>query len=250
MIPFQDLDVDLSFGRSYTRISFCFHLIILSYLSLTAENLTQCGSFLVSPLFLTSLLLCEVAKIYASKRLSGHFRAFSLPHYGNAIRGDPSKGPLLKRTVLRFKKLIFKFKPYQRVGHGILLFLGFWFLIIYITVCFGAPVLSDQLETGSFALLLTAHVFLPALLIFGPEPDLLQRVFFETDLEKTDPISHMLFINALGSILGSWLGAFPIPLDWDRPWQVWPITCVIGAMVGAVLFNIGAMIQLERQLKR
>lgn len=24
----------------------------------------------------------------------------------------------------------------------------------------------------------------------------------------------------MGSVLGAWLGAFPIPLDWDRPWQV------------------------------
>lgn len=24
----------------------------------------------------------------------------------------------------------------------------------------------------------------------------------------------------------------PIPLDWDRPWQVWPISCVVGAAVG------------------
>lgn len=22
------------------------------------------------------------------------------------------------------------------------------------------------------------------------------------------------------SVIGAWLGAFPIPLDWDRPWQV------------------------------
>lgn len=22
------------------------------------------------------------------------------------------------------------------------------------------------------------------------------------------------------SVVGAWLGAFPIPLDWDRPWQV------------------------------
>lgn len=22
------------------------------------------------------------------------------------------------------------------------------------------------------------------------------------------------------TLLGAWLGAFPIPLDWDRPWQV------------------------------
>jgi len=33
-------------------------------------------------------------------------------------------------------------------------------------------------------------------------------------------------------MLGAWLGAFPIPLDWDRPWQAWPITVTYGAMGG------------------
>ena len=50
-------------------------------------------------------------------------------------------------------------------------------------------------------------------------------------------------------MLGGWLGAFPIPLDWDRPWQVsfkklrileakiqvWPISCTYGAMSGYLL---------------
>lgn len=27
-------------------------------------------------------------------------------------------------------------------------------------------------------------------------------------------------ISAVSSIVGAWVGAFPIPLDWDRDWQV------------------------------
>ena len=26
--------------------------------------------------------------------------------------------------------------------------------------------------------------------------------------------------SAVGAVLGSWTGAFPIALDWERPWQV------------------------------
>lgn len=58
---------------------------------------------------------------------------------------------------------------------------------------------------------------------------------------------------ALGSCLGAWLGAIPIPLDWyvpyiiifltktndvmnrDRPWQAFPITIVTGAYIGYAL---------------
>lgn len=33
-------------------------------------------------------------------------------------------------------------------------------------------------------------------------------------------IESMVYISSITSFLGAWLGAFPIPLDWDRPWQV------------------------------
>ena len=53
---------------------------------------------------------------------------------------------------------------------------------------------------------------------------------------------------ALGTLMGAWIGAMPIPLDWcvpkskekihnadnarDRDWQKWPITIVTGAYIG------------------
>lgn len=30
----------------------------------------------------------------------------------------------------------------------------------------------------------------------------------------------IVYFSTICSIIGAWLGAFPIPLDWDRPWQV------------------------------
>ena len=39
----------------------------------------------------------------------------------------------------------------------------------------------------------------------------------------------------VGTVLGAWLGAVPIPLDWDREWQKWPVTIVTGMYAGAVL---------------
>lgn len=35
-----------------------------------------------------------------------------------------------------------------------------------------------------------------------------------------------------GGLVGAWLGAVPIPLDWDREWQKWPVTIVIGMYLG------------------
>ncbi|KAJ5121748.1 Glycosylphosphatidylinositol anchor biosynthesis protein 11 [Penicillium atrosanguineum] len=44
--------------------------------------------------------------------------------------------------------------------------------------------------------------------------------------------------SALGTGLGAWFGAIPIPLDWDRPWQAFPITILVGAYVGHALGSL------------
>lgn len=36
----------------------------------------------------------------------------------------------------------------------------------------------------------------------------------------------------MGTMIGAWSGAVPIPLDWDRAWQAWPVTVVVGAYLG------------------
>jgi phosphatidylinositol glycan class F len=43
---------------------------------------------------------------------------------------------------------------------------------------------------------------------------------------------------ALGALFGAWVGAVPIPLDWDREWQKWPVTIVTGAYAGYVLGKV------------
>jgi hypothetical protein len=51
-------------------------------------------------------------------------------------------------------------------------------------------------------------------------------------LEEFHGVDLLLRCQAIGALLGAWLGAFPIPLDWDRPWQAWPVTCVYGSLFG------------------
>lgn len=35
-------------------------------------------------------------------------------------------------------------------------------------------------------------------------------------------------------MVGGWLGAIPIALDWDRDWQAWPVTVLVGCYGGWV----------------
>jgi phosphatidylinositol glycan class F len=38
-----------------------------------------------------------------------------------------------------------------------------------------------------------------------------------------------------GGVIGAWLGAVPIPLDWDCDWQRWPVTILCGLYGGYAL---------------
>ncbi|KAL1968384.1 hypothetical protein VTN77DRAFT_1913 [Rasamsonia byssochlamydoides] len=46
--------------------------------------------------------------------------------------------------------------------------------------------------------------------------------------------------GAVGTGVGAWLGAIPIPLDWDRPWQAYPITILTGAYLGYAVGSLTA----------
>lgn len=46
------------------------------------------------------------------------------------------------------------------------------------------------------------------------------RTVFLDAYRPANDLELALFAPALGAIIGCWSGAFPIPLDWDRPWQV------------------------------
>ncbi|KAF1357403.1 hypothetical protein EJ07DRAFT_167588 [Lizonia empirigonia] len=93
-------------------------------------------------------------------------------------------------------------------------------------VLFGAPVTTHHTHT----LLAGAHIAvlgsLPLVYVHG--------ISGETWREAVAlllPIDEV-YGGLIGTVLGAWLGAVPIPLDWDREWQKWPVTIVTGAYIG------------------
>lgn len=96
-------------------------------------------------------------------------------------------------------------------------------------VLFGAPFLDHVAHT----LLCSAHFSLLALFpIFysrGINGDALVAVAgASAPLDET-------FGGLVGAVVGAWLGAVPIPLDWDREWQKWPVTILVGMYAGSLL---------------
>ena len=41
-----------------------------------------------------------------------------------------------------------------------------------------------------------------------------------------------VWAGTVGSLVGGWVGAIPMALDWDREWQKWPCTVLWGAVMG------------------
>lgn len=230
--------VDVKFGLLYGAFDVALQCGLLTAAAVAGVGVTQAGLLLSWPPFVAALAAAAVLNVAAAKRISGHAKALSLPVLANPVRGDPSKGPFLRRTVLRVKKLIFTLKPYKKLAQGALLLLALWALFAYVTVCFGAPVFSAHEETSAFAALLTILAALPAVLVSGPDRAELERVFLSDD---AGPLGQLLFRKALGAVVGAWLGAFPIPLDWDRAWQAWPITCCVGAVAGHFVASLWAL---------
>jgi len=123
-------------------------------------------------------------------------------------------------------------------------------LAVYaVVVLFGAPLLSHNIHTYLLACLISLlTVFTPAYALGIPSFDsrsLVTRMTWTrlfAELSPQTPVERAMVYPAVGVALGSWTGAFPIALDWDRPWQAWPLTPAFGAILGYIAGALGAVV--------
>ncbi|XP_059643554.1 PIGF/3-ketodihydrosphingosine reductase fusion protein-like [Cornus florida] len=98
-------------------------------------------------------------------------------------------------------------------------------------IALGAPVgIQYFSKTLNWSLLMSLLTFVPAASVFGSSWTDWQRIFAHT--KPIGSIDFMICLPAHGAVIGAWLGAWPMPLDWERPWQEWPICVSYGAMAG------------------
>ncbi|KAE8164795.1 GPI biosynthesis protein family Pig-F-domain-containing protein [Aspergillus tamarii] len=117
-------------------------------------------------------------------------------------------------------------------------------VLTILLILFGAPLTTHHAET----LLCAAHmaVLTSTALIYvhGVDGSIWKEVW------GAKRPADAVWGAALGTCVGAWFGAVPIPLDWDRPWQAFPITIVIGAYIGySVGFGLGRTILFGKRLK-
>jgi len=128
------------------------------------------------------------------------------------------------------------------------MFLGVVFLHVFI-VLWGAALTEDVSETFHLSAVVTSASLWPCILVYGLRLDAWIAFLFAFDLPLTGTMGS-LHLGSKGAWLGLWAGAIPIPLDWDRPWQRWPITCLVGSLlghwVGSVVHVIASGIKLRK----
>lgn len=106
-------------------------------------------------------------------------------------------------------------------------------LLYFAFVCFGAPAYTFVAHTALCAAHLAVLALFPLFYVHGVDGAAWAAVgSFHAPVDET-------FGGCVGGFVGAWLGAVPIPLDWDRDWQRWPVTILCGLyggyLVGRVL---------------
>ncbi|KAH9173918.1 GPI biosynthesis protein family Pig-F-domain-containing protein [Lactarius sanguifluus] len=126
-------------------------------------------------------------------------------------------------------------------------FTGYTALVLHAIIIFlGAPFVQYVPHTALLAFLLSIYTVFPPAYTLGPprlglpllsasassailQNDLWIRIFVE---RKQKPAERCLLYPTYGAFLGAWFGVIPIGLDWDRPWQAYPLTPAAGASLG------------------
>ncbi|CAL9156287.1 unnamed protein product [Musa hybrid cultivar] len=98
-------------------------------------------------------------------------------------------------------------------------------------IVLGAPVgLKYWLSTIYWSSLMSLFTFVPAVCVFGTSRTDWQRILAYS--KPKEGVDCVISLPAQGAVIGAWLGAWPMPLDWERPWQEWPICVTYGAISG------------------
>nr|XP_019007836.1 uncharacterized protein I206_07470 [Kwoniella pini CBS 10737]OCF46617.1 hypothetical protein I206_07470 [Kwoniella pini CBS 10737] len=129
----------------------------------------------------------------------------------------------------------------NRVGECALATVGGSCLFYVLILGLGAPLDSYHVHSALLALHISVLTVWPVVHALG-FPSIYEsgtfarfrmtRLFCE--FRPDSPLERALVYPVIGSLLGAWLGVIPIPLDWDRPWQSYPLTPAVSSILGFI----------------
>ncbi|KAJ7566659.1 hypothetical protein O6H91_02G113400 [Diphasiastrum complanatum] len=103
--------------------------------------------------------------------------------------------------------------------------------VAFLAIACGAPIAVEYASrTLHWSIFMSILLVLPAAMVLGTSWPDWHRIFALTRPKRD--VEFLICIPAHGAAIGAWLGAWVMPLDWDRLWQDWPISCTYGAVGG------------------
>ena len=153
-------------------------------------------------------------------------------------------------TILVGLAELFLYYPRENFYDGLLLTVGGTIIWSFVAITFGAPMLDLLHLTLLWALFQTRLTLFPFAKLDTTQEG---RVDALNRLLQRDPVKNeverRIRFGFYGAALGAWAGVFPIPLDWDQPWQAFPITIYYGSVIGWVIGTL-AQHAFNRNQKR
>ncbi|GAB1198032.1 Glycosylphosphatidylinositol (GPI) anchor assembly protein [Aspergillus pseudonomiae] len=117
-------------------------------------------------------------------------------------------------------------------------------VLTILLILFGAPLTTHHAETVLCAAHMAVLTSTALIYVHGVDGSVWREVW------GAKRPADAVWGAALGTCVGAWFGAVPVPLDWDRPWQAFPITIVIGAYIGySVGYGLGRTVLFGKRLK-
>lgn len=95
-------------------------------------------------------------------------------------------------------------------------------------IVFGAMIFDQIIETATFSLLLGLLCSIPCWWYCGTKYSHILDLFASTKNGKPERLAKVVVML---TVFGSWIGAIVLPLDWERWWQVWPISNCISMII-------------------
>ncbi|KAI4218650.1 MAG: hypothetical protein L6R36_008831 [Xanthoria steineri] len=184
-------------------------LFYLSFPSLTANPVSTLCKLLL-PITSLQILYCVLCLPIAK---AGVLR----------VKPKPKPKPGVKKT--RELGIVWE-KVVPAILATLLTFLLATPLTTIILILFGAPLTTHLAHNLLCATHMALLMFQPLFYVYGVDAVMWKEVcsaFLPWD---------GVWGGTVGTAVGAWCGAAPIPLDWDRDWQKWPITIVTGAYIG------------------
>ncbi|KRX96824.1 Nitrogen permease regulator 2-like protein [Trichinella pseudospiralis] len=89
-------------------------------------------------------------------------------------------------------------------------------LVNYVLIVLHGASFTTYRENYVLAIVITLCTAVPVSLFIQNWDQLINVIFDKQFIRKTD---FFVYYITYGTYLGAYLGAIPIPLDWDRPWQ-------------------------------